>query len=166
MSAQPPGPALLEAAREYLRARDAHEGAARGTLMHLIAQVAEVAAGAPLPVDGGWTEAEVIDEDGIALTVCVGGEEPDGQIRHRWKMPTAVVLERAERALEAATAAAPPGDLRDAARDLLAERRETIYGYRPDVPWEVARNAARWQRHRDVRERLRALTAGAEETAP
>lgn len=162
---------LLDAARRYVTAREVHTSAARDSLAHCLADLAAVEAAEADPEAAaeavevlqraekrGWTESEVIDSDGIALTIRCEREEG---VRYRWKMPTAVEQDRAERALREAVAAAesPEGPLHAAAADLLAELEEPFCGYAPDDIAGKERSEARMRRHNEVFVRLREMAA-------
>ena len=140
---------LRFAVMAYVVARAAHVGAARSALLRAVDDAGRGGGSGP-----AWADGEIIAPDGISLTV--GGDMPDGTVRWQHKMPTAIELERAERAL-AEAARADTGDdaeLREAALDLLAELREPWHGYRPDVAAEVERSRARTERHSAVFDRL------------
>lgn len=141
---------LRAAARAYIAARETHTGAARSALLGAL----DAAGDRP----DMRADAEVVADDGTALTVGVPG--PDGRVSHQWRMPTSVALERAERALGAAvrSASADDAELRAATLDLLAELSEPFIGYRPGFAAEEERSRARLQRHTDVFERLRAAS--------
>lgn len=155
---------LLDLARAYVIAREAHSGAARGALINAVERIKApdevIGEGGPFDEENGWVDKEELAADGIELTCRC--ELPDGTIRHRRIMPTSIALERAERDLKAAIEESPhQTEVGDAVRTLFADQKEPFYSYRLDEngepvdPAKKAKMEARSRRYSDVFEQLK-----------
>lgn len=154
---------LFVLAREYVRARIAHSKGAQDALRRVIQQVQQAASGGDVEQDG-WADRAIVGEDGVALTCRC--EDPDGVIRYRRRMPTAVSLERAEIRLRAGLEAeAEDSELRRTVSAVFEDDREPFYSWRVDaagqpLDWaEKQRADDRLRRYSDVFQRLQTIVS-------